>query len=453
MPKYFPASEQAAGSTRLLLKEGDGAIVKRTVLPNGLRVISEQVPGTRSVTVGVWAGVGSRDETPASAGAAHFLEHLLFKGTQTRSALEIAESMDAVGGDMNAFTSKEFTCFYTKSLARDLPLAVDVLLDITSDPLLASEDIEAERSVVIEEIAMHEDDAGDRAHEALQSGLLGRSKLALPILGTRESIAGMSTGVIRRFFKKHYQPQNLVVAAAGDVDHRELLRLVKRSTQKLDWAWGVTPEPSRGGGQRRRSVRAGVHVADWPGEQCTVSVGTAGLPALHEDRRTLDVFNTLVGGGMSSRLFQAIREDRGLAYSVYSFHTPYSDAGVWGVTAGCTPAKAEEVLAVTQAELERVVDQGVDATEVDRAKGHLAGSLVLSGEETAARMSALGRAEVATGQLFTLDEALMRIERVDTEGVIRVAKELLSQPRQAVVVGPIPDQDKAKRELSALGFA
>lgn len=452
MPTYFPAAQQPVGSTRTLQKEPDGSHVSRTVLPTGLRIISETVPGARSVTLGVWARVGSRDETPASAGAAHFLEHLLFKGTPARSALEISASMDAVGGETNAFTTKEYTCFYAKCLPKDMELAVDILVDITTDPLLSADDIEAERTVVLEEIGMHEDDASDRAHEALQTGVLGRSKLAKPILGTRESIGGMSPRTVRAFFRKHYQPQNLVVSAAGAVDHKELVQAVQQVTEGLDWPWGVVPNEPRAEKVARKRNEKALHLADWPGGQATVAIGTMGLPRRHEDRRALEVFSQLMGGGMSSRLFQSIREQHGLAYSVYAFHTPYSDAGVWGLLAGCSPATAQDVVALAQEQLQSVVDEGVSAEEVERAKGHLTGSIVLASEESSARMSRLGRAEISTGELLHMDEALARIDAVDVDSVNRIARDLLSQPRQAAIVGPLEDEATMRRRFGDLGF-
>lgn len=436
MAGFFPACEQPAGTTRQLLREADGSVVRRTVLPTGLRVVSESVPGAHSVTLGIWAGVGSRDETPRSAGAAHFLEHLLFKGTDTRTALDVAAEVDAVGGQMNAFTSKEYTCFYAKVLGADLRVAVDVMLDITSRPSLRVGDIEAERSVVLEEIAMHDDDPGDRAGEAIEARVLSGSRLGLPILGSRESIGTMSPRTIRAFFRRHYRPESLAVTAAGNVDHTELVRLVRTATADLDWAWGVTPAPlksRRGGG--RSVVAGGVTELSWPGEQCTVAAAAAGLPRSHPDRRTLDVVNAIVGGGMSSRLFQSVREERGLAYAIYSGHSAYSDAGVWSVAAGCQPERAAEVFDVITGELDRVRSDGLSDEEITRAKGHLSGSVVLSGEDSAARMASLGRAEVATGELISLDEAVQRIDAITPDDVARVSEELFSRPREVCAVG------------------
>lgn len=433
---FFPACEQPAGSTRRLLREADGSVVRRTVLPTGLRIVSESVPGAHSVTLGIWAGVGSRDETPRSAGAAHFLEHLLFKGTDSRTALDVAAEVDAVGGQMNAFTSKEYTCFYAKVLGGDLGVAVDVMLDITTRPALRPGDIEAERSVVLEEIAMHDDDPGDRAGEAIEERVLSGSRLSMPILGSRESIGAMSPRTIRAFFTRHYRPESLAVTAAGNVDHTELVRHVRAATANLDWAWGTTPEPlKRRRTQRRRGAIGGTTELPWPGEQCTVAVAAPGLPRSHPDRRTLDLVNAMVGGGMSSRLFQSVREERGLAYAVYSGHAGYSDAGVWSVAAGCQPERAAEVFEVISGELTHIRSDGFTDDEIARAKGHLAGSVVLSGEDTAARMVSLGRAEVATGELISLDEAVARIEAISVDDIARVTDALLVQPREVCSVG------------------
>lgn len=449
MPAFFPACEQSAGTTRLLLREDDGSAVRRTVLPNGLRVVSESIPGAHSVTLGVWAGVGSRDETPASAGAAHFLEHLLFKGTEDRSALQIAAAVDAVGGQMNAFTGKEATCFYAKVLGDDLPVAVSVIMDIIGRPALRASDIDAERSVVLEEIAMHDDDPMDRAGEALDGIVLAGSPLALPILGTRESIQGMTRRTIRSFFGRHYRPERLAVTAAGNVDHRTLVRLVRRATRDLDWPTGVTPAalPQRRAG-RRAAHSGGTVSLPWSGEQCTVALATAGLPRPDPQRRSLDVLNTIIGGGMSSRLFQSVREERGLAYSVFSGHAAYSDAGVWSVAAGCQPERAAEVFDLVDAELARVRDDGVSDDEVERAKGHLAGSFAMAGEDTAARMTSLGRAEVATGELYSLPEALARVAAVTPQDVAETAQRLLHQPRQVCAVGA-PRTRGVRRAMAA----
>ncbi|MDZ7578756.1 MAG: pitrilysin family protein [Candidatus Nanopelagicales bacterium] len=452
MASFFPAAQQQAGTTKVLLRDSDGSVVRRTVMPTGLRVISDSVPGVRSVTIGVWAAAGSRDETAISAGAAHFLEHLLFKGTPSRSALQIASEVDGVGGELNAFTAKEYTCFYARVQDRDLRVAVDLLMDVTTGALLRTEDIEAERSVVLEEISMHEDDPADVAHEHLQRLVLKPSRLARPILGTRQSITDMSPGVIRSFFRRKYKPEDLVIAAAGNVDHKDLVRLVAAFCERLDLPTAVAPTDHAvlrrtcAGPSRTRSA---VRIGTWPGEQCHLTMGTAGLPRIHPDRRALDLLDVIVGGGMSSRLFQSVRERHGLAYSVYSFHTPYSDGGVWGVAAGCNPDKVLDVLSLVREELDLVLSGGLSGDEIARAKGHLSGALVLAGEDGGARMSRLGRCEVGVGELLSVDEALGRIEAVTIEDLQRLAESVLTRPLTISVVGPLEDDDRTRGELVA----
>jgi predicted Zn-dependent peptidase len=394
--------------------------------------------------------VGSRDETPSSAGAAHFLEHLLFKGTASRTALDVAAEIDAVGGQMNAFTTKEFTCFYAKVLGKDLPVAVDVMADVTTRPSLRGEDIEAERLVVLEEIAMHEDDPADRAGEAAEAAALAGTRLSRPILGTKDSIGAMAPRVVRSFFKRQYQPAALAVTASGNVDHAALVAMVRAATENLPWPWGVPPQELKrsANGFRARSLAGSVVSLPWPGEQCNVAVCARGLPRSHPDRRALDVVNSIVGGGMSSRLFQEVREQRGLAYSVYSMHSAYSDAGSWQVAVGCQPERLAEVLDVVTGVLADVRDNGVTSDEITRAKGHLSGTMVLAGEDTSARMVSLGRAEVATGELISLDEALARIAAVSAADVARVARRLLGQPRQVCVVGA-PRNAGVRRALAS----
>lgn len=437
----------------MLLQEPDGSAVRRTVLPTGLRVVSESVPGARAVTLGIWAGVGSRDESHRSAGAAHFLEHLLFKGTKRRSAMDVAAAVDAVGGQMNAFTSKEYTCFYAKVLGSDLAVAVDVMTDITTQPLLRAADIDAERAVILEEIGLHEDDSEDRADEVVESAVLAGSRLALPILGTRDSITRMSPRTVRSFFARHYRPQGLAVTASGNVDHAQLVRLVRAATDDLDWPWGVTPNPL-GRDRVTRPVTDGARltIRPWPGEQSALHMATAGLARSDDDRKILDVLNVIVGGGMSSRLFQSVREERGLAYSVYSSHTSYSDAGVWGAAAGCHRSNVADVLGVITGEVRRLVAEGVHEDEVARAKGHLSGSAVLACEETSARMVALGRAEIATGELLGIDQVLERIDSVTIDDVNRVARMLLTQPFQTCVVGSTDSARNRKAYSAALGL-
>lgn len=296
---------------------------------------------------------------------------------------------------------------------------------------------------------MHEDDPADRAGETVEKDALAGSKLALPILGTPESIAKMSARTLRSFFRRNYRPQSLAVTASGNVDHAALVTLVRDATQSLDWPWGVAPQPlQRSMTPKRRKPAGSVHRLSWSGEQCNVALAVPGLPRRHPDRRALDVLNAIVGGGMSSRLFQAVREERGLAYSVYSSHSAFSDDGVFSVAAGCQPERAPEVFDVITAELRRVRQEGVSHEEIERAKGHLSGTIALSGEDTSSRMVTLGRAEVATGELLGLDEALARVAAVTPAQVARVAAGLLDQPRHVCAVGA-PKDSATRRAMAA----
>lgn len=432
---YFPAREQRPGTTRTLLSEADGSLVKRTVLPGGLRVITEHVPGVRSASFGVWAGVGSRDETAAMAGSAHFLEHLLFKGTPTREALEISAAIDAVGGDLNAFTTKEYTCFYARVLDQDLPLAIDIICDIANNALIRKADVEQERHVILEEIAMRDDDQADSAHELFAEAMFGEHDLGRPILGTVETIRAATTPNIKRFYAKHYKPHKLVVAAAGNVDHATVVRQVRRAfAHVLD---GESLPAERRAMRAADSLGHGVRVLTRRTEQAHLVWGVPGLPRADERRYVVGVLNTVLGGGMSSRLFQEVREKRGLAYSVYSFVSGFADCGQVGVYVGSQPAKIDEVLAVLKATINDVLANGITAEELQRGKGQLKGGLVLGLEDTGARMTRIAKAELVTGELPGVDEALARIDAVTLADVAEVARELFSQKPTLAVVGPL----------------
>lgn len=436
MQTYQPASEQRPGETVVLLREEAGSQVQRTVLPGGLRIISEQVPSARSVSVGAWVAAGSRDEESAEHGAAHYLEHLLFKATQNRSAMEVAAAIDAVGGDLNAFTSREFTCYYARVLDRDLPLAVDVVLDVVGAPLMRDTDVEGERGVVLEEIAMHEDDPGDVAHEHLFAAVLSSESLARPVLGTSDSIRGLSGDRIRGFYERHYVAPKMVIAAAGAVDHGELVELVSAAARQYGWLDGdESPQPVRSGSIREGNGSGRV-VLPRHSEQIHLVVGGPGLTRRDDRRYAFGVMNSILGQGMSSRLFQQVREERGLAYSVYSFAAPFADAGVFGVYAGSSPEKSDEAAEVIAAELAVVAERGLTPEEVDRGRGHLRGSLVLGLEDGFARMARLGKAEVATGELPGIAEIHRRLDDVSPESVAAVASDVLGSADMTVVVGP-----------------
>jgi predicted Zn-dependent peptidase len=434
------ARDQRPGSTRTLLVE-DGARVRRTVLPGGVRVVTENIPGVRSAAFGIWVGVGSRDETPAQAGAAHYLEHLLFKGTARRSALDISAALDAVGGEMNAFTSKEYTCFYARVLDDDLPIAVDVISDLVTSALLRATDVDSERDVILEEIAMRDDDPGDLVHEEFADAMFGKTPLGRPILGTVETIESITPRAIRAFYSRQYRPQNMVVAAAGHVDHATVVRLVRKAFGAAGFLDGDdVPAVPRAGEFRTRGA-GDVRVLSKSTEQANVVLGVPGLARDDERRFALGVLNSAFGGGMSSRLFQEIREKRGLAYSVFSFASHYADTGMFGVYAGCMPKKVDDVLAIARDELVKVAQHGLTLEELERGKGQLRGGLVLGLEDTGSRMSRIGKAELLAGELWSTAEVLAAIDAVTIDDVSAVAHTLLEISPTLAVIGPF-DTDR-----------
>ncbi|HMC68543.1 MAG TPA: pitrilysin family protein [Mycobacteriales bacterium] len=443
MPVTLAGRDQRTGSTRTLLSGPDGGVVRRTVLPGGLRVISESVPGVRSVAFGVWVGVGSRDETGSLAGASHYLEHLLFKGTRKRDALAIAAELEAVGGEINAFTAKEYTCYYARVLDVDTPLAVDVICDMVTSSVLASHEVENERGVILEEIAMHDDDPGDAVHDVFADIVWPDTSLGRPVLGTVDSITSISRTAIAGYYRRRYRPENLVIAAAGNLDHRTLVRLVRKAFEGIDVDADASPARPRVGGRTPAFTPASA-VLTRPTEQANLVLGLPGLRRLDERRFALGVLNSAFGGGMSSRLFQEVREKRGLAYSVYSFTSHYADTGIFGVYAGCHPQRARDVLELCREQLAMVATSGLAAEELERGKGQMRGGLVLGLEDTGSRMSRLGKAELVYGELLPVDEVLARIDAVTVDDVQLLAHELLSQPLALAAIGPY-DDDTALR--------
>jgi predicted Zn-dependent peptidase len=431
----LPAAGRPSGTTRTLLRE-DGGVVRRTTLPSGLRIITEQVPGQRSATIGVWVGVGSRDEGATVHGCSHFLEHLLFKGTPERSALDISIALDAVGGEFNAFTAKEYTCFHARVLDQDLPLAVDVLGDMVTSSLITEDDVDAERDVILDEIAMHDDDPDDVAHNLFASLAWGGSPLGRPIAGTAASIEAMTRDQIRRFYFRHYRPERMVVSVAGNLDHTKVVRLVRTAFSRRSFLAGTAlPVPARQTA-RPRKVGTGIVEATRQFEQVNVVLGVQGLTRSDDRRFALGVLNAALGGGTSSRLFQEVREKRGLAYSVFSFASQHVDAGVVGVSVGCLPTKLQQVLDVVRAELAKIAQNGIDDEELLRGKGQLKGGLVLGLEDSASRMTRLGKSELVDDDLLSIDEVLARIDGVTLDDVRTLAAQLFSQPEILAIVGP-----------------
>ena len=399
--------------------------------------------GVRSVAFGVWVGVGSRDETGSLAGASHYLEHLLFKGTRKRDAMAIAAELEAVGGEINAFTAKEYTCYYARVLDADTPLAVDVICDMVTSSVLAAREVENERGVILEEIAMHDDDPGDAVHDVFADIVWPDTPLGRPVLGTVDSITSISRSAIAGYYRRRYRPENLVIAAAGNLDHRTLVRLVRKAFEGIDVDVDATPAHPRVGGRTPAFTPASA-VLTRPTEQANLVLGLPGLRRLDDRRFVLGVLNSAFGGGMSSRLFQEVREKRGLAYSVYSFTSHYADTGIFGVYAGCHPHRARDVLELCREQLAMVATGGLAADELERGKGQMRGGLVLGLEDTGSRMSRLGKAELVYGELLSVDEVLARINAVTVDDVQMLAHELLGQPLALAAIGPY-DDDSALR--------
>ena len=418
------------------------SLVRRSVLPSGVRILSEHVPGARSATIGYWVAVGSRDELPATYGSTHFLEHLLFKGTTTRSALDIAVSFDAVGGEHNAMTAKEYTCYYAKVQDRDLPMAVDVLADMFTSSVLDNEEFETERGVILEELAMADDDPSDVTSERFFEAVLGGHPLGRPIGGNPETIAAVSRDAVWNHYRANYRAQDLVITVAGAVDHDELVRGVTAALERADWDLSAAAAPVARRDATHDLIERGspLVVVSRPIEQANIIVGVPGLAAADERRVTLSVLNSIFGGGMSSRLFQEIREKRGLAYSVYSFSPSYSDAGIFGVYAGCSPAKSRQVTELMLGEFARLAEGGVTSEELGRAVGQLSGASALALEDSDTRMSRLGRSEITLGEFVDLDESLRRLSLVTAAGVQQLARELVARPISIAAVGTV-DED------------
>jgi predicted Zn-dependent peptidase len=430
----------ARAVTRILTADPLGGTVRRTVLPSGLRILTETVPAMRSVSFGVWVAVGSRDETGRLSGVSHFLEHLLFKGTRKRRALDISAEIEAVGGEINAFTAKEYTCYYARVLDDDLALAVDVVCDLVADSLIDPADVETERGVILEEIAMHDDEPGDEVHDLFARAIYGDHPLGRLVSGTTETISPMTRQQIRGFYRRRYTPPSIVVAAAGNLDHGVVVKLVRQALDgtPLDTVPAL-PAPRRSATPAVRTRAARCLVQHKDTEQAHLVLGCSGIDRLDDRRFALTVLNNVLGGGMSSRLFQEIRERRGLVYSVYSYASQYADTGIFAVYAGCAPGKADEVLELTRAELGQVAAHGVTEAELARGKGMAKGSYVLGLEDTGSRMSRLAKGELLYGDVLSVDELLARVDAVTLDEINALANDLLTRPMSLAVAGPFGD--------------
>ncbi|MCV7152155.1 M16 family metallopeptidase [Mycolicibacterium pyrenivorans] len=432
----------SSGSLRRSRRNDDTSLaVRRTDLPGGLRVVTEHIPHVHSASVGVWVGVGSRDEGRSVAGAAHFLEHLLFKATPTRSAVQIAQAVDAVGGELNAFTAREHTCYYAHVLDSDLALAVDLVADVVLNGRCAQHDVEVERDVVLEEIAMRDDDPEDTLGDVFLSAMFGEHPVGRPVIGSVESISTMTRAQLHSFHVRRYTPDRMVVAVAGNIDHDEVVGLVREhfGRRLVRGRSPVTPRMGAG----RVPGRPTLQLVSRDAEQTHLSMGVR-TPGRHWDHRwALAVLNTALGGGLSSRLFQQIRETRGLAYSVYSTVDTFADSGALSIYAGCLPERFDEVVRVTTDVLAEVARDGITADECRIAKGSMRGGLVLGLEDSGSRMNRIGRSELNYGHHRSIAYTLERIDAVTLEEVNAVARLLLTRPFGAAVLGPV----RGKRSL------
>ena len=423
--------------------------VKRSVHSSGLRIVTEEVPSVRSAAVGIWVNVGSRDEAPATAGASHFLEHLLFKGTTSRTALEISSSIESVGGEMNAFTSKEYTCFYARVIDTDLPMAIDVVSDLITSSIVTALDVDAERKVVLEEIAMRDDDPSDLVHDLYAETYYGDTQLGRPILGTIKSISDMTRSSVFNYYKKKYLPQDLVVAVAGNIKHKRVVAMVEEALSRDNFL-DVRGSPQiRPNTPVKTKPMQSVGLMTRKTEQAHMFYGMEGVARSDERRFAMGVLASALGGGMSSRLFQEIREKRGLAYSVYAYAQQFAGSGQIGFYAGCNPTKAIEVIEIIREVLADVAENGMSHEEIERAKGAVRGSLVLSQEDSGSRMSRIGKNEIVYGQVMGFDEILKAISRVNPTDVREIASEFLTKSPTLALVGPFKSEAKFEKVLKS----
>jgi predicted Zn-dependent peptidase len=406
-----------------------------TTLPNGLRIITEEMPSLRSVALGCWLDTGSRDEDPNEAGVSHFLEHLLFKGSEKLSAREVSDTFDAIGAESNAFTSKEYTCFWARLLDQDLDTGLDVLSEIIQRPAFRPNEIDAERQVVIEEINMYEDDPNDVTFENFTRAVFTDHDLEEPVLGSRESIRAMTRDDIDGYWKRRYGAGSMVVAAAGSVQHDDFVELV--SERFGEWSGDAVDHDLA-----PADSSPTVNVTRRDTEQAHIVLGGPGIDRSDERRWALEVLNHVMGSGMSSRLFREVREERGLAYSIYGFKLAYADNGAWGVYVGTTPSQTDTALGIIRAELMKAVEHGITPEELERAKGSMRGGLALSLEDGNSRMIRLGRDELAGMEHLSVDERLAKLDAVTHQEVQSVAADLYgSETRMIGAVGPFEEDD------------
>jgi len=405
-------------------------LYRKTVLPNGVRIITEEIEHVRSAAIGLWVGAGSRDEREGYEGISHFMEHMFFKGTEHRTAQALAESLEAVGGQLNAFTTKEYTCYYAKVLDEDLDLAIDVLSDMFFHSLFDEKEIEKEKNVVIEEIKMYEDSPDELIHDIFSEHVWNEHPLGKPILGTEESIRGLSRDKIKQFLSEHYAPDNVVIAVAGKIKHEDVVA-------KLSDQFGTF---QRGGRRVLEGTPTGQTVEHYQKkdtEQMHILLGVPGLGQDDDDIYAMHIFNNILGGGLSSRLFQEIREQRGLAYSVYSYHSTYVDTGLFAIYAGTSPKNTKEVIECILQELKEIRQQGITAGELARTKAQIKGGLYLGLEAVSSQMSRLGKTELTYNRVLSPEEVIGKLEKVTLEDVSRLIGRLWQREKISIMtLGP-----------------
>ena len=403
---------------------------QKSVLDHGIRVVTERIPYVRSVSLGVWADVGSRDETQTQSGISHFLEHMVFKGTTKRSVRDIAQSLESLGGYLNAFTTKEQTCFYARVLDANVTEAMDVLADLVQNATFRKAELEKEKLVVIEELRNAEDDPEDIIHDYFEKSLFPNHSLGNPIIGTEENLRRFQREDLQTHVSTHYLPPRIVVAAAGNVDHRSLVRLVEKLFRKV--RLGTSPSRRLPGPQR--VATPGRKEYPRPINQAHVCLGTVGYSIKHKDRYPLLVLNALLGEGMSSRLYQTIREKFGFAYSVYSFVNLLSDTGLFGAYVGTDKKNIENALGLVHKEFHKRKTKAVSNAELKRTKSQIKGTMMLGLENMSSRMMRLGSSELYFGDYVSLDSVLKKVDAVTAEAIHRVANDLFDEKQFATVV-------------------
>lgn len=420
----------------LLLHE-DGLPIRRSILPGGIRLLTMTMPHAHSASLGLWVGAGSRDEGPATAGSTHFLEHLLFKGTRKRSARQIAERIDYLGGGFNAATAKQYTTYYGRAIAEEVPEALELLADMVMGATLREDDMELERGVILDELAMYQDDASHVAYEEIFPLVYGTHPMARPVGGTHESVTALANSALLDHYAKNYASQELVVTAVGAVDHDAIAQQVLEHAREYSWD---TSEGALPGGRRRSAdisySEGGERIIHRDVEQAALVVAMPGIDTFDERRPTLLALDAILGGGTSSRLFQEIREERGLAYTTYSFASSSPEGGLFGLYAGCNPANVTQVVGLLEESFGRLAREGVSEDEVESAFRRLRAELIYDNERSSSQMNRLGHAELIRGRLLSQEEMLERARRVTASDVVELAREIASGPRSLCIVGP-----------------